>query len=245
MNDILKRFDNLFSNLEKHDMYRFWTVKVIRLIPIFFICGVIIAMYFYPGGNIHHPEQIGYSFTDNFLSDLGGVNARSGQANTISFIFFNLSMLTFALGGIGFLFVPRLFKEDSTSYFLALIGSVFFFFGSLFFAGVGLTPHDLYLEEHIFFALNGFRLLVPAAICYFFVLLRSPIKNSYSLLTFFFLVSTFAYVIFQIIGESPLLNPEAMSTQATMQKLITLIHLISIYSLSFAFSSQLKNLDIS
>ena len=136
------------------------------------------------------------------------------------------------------------YRTDKVNYILALIGSAFFFFGAFFFAGVGLTPHDLYLEEHIFFALNGFRLLVPAAIFYFIVLLRSPVKNSYSLLTFIFLISTFSYVVFQLIGESPLLSPEAMSRQATMQKLITLVHLISIFSLSYAFSSQLKNMDI-
>ena len=225
-------------------MYKFWTVKIIRFIPLIFIFGVVIAMVFYPGGNIHNPEQIGYSFTNNFLSDLGGIKARSGDSNIISFLFFNASMLVFALGGVGFLFVPRLFKTDKVNYILALIGSSFFFFGAFFFAGVGLTPHDLYLEEHIFFAINGFRLLVPAAIFYFIVLLRSPVKNSYSLLTFIFLISTFSYVVFQLIGESPLLSPEAMSRQATMQKLITLVHLISIFSLSYAFNSQLKNMDI-
>ena len=41
-------------------MYNFWTVKVIRFIPLVFIFGVIIAMLFYPGGNIHNPEKIGY-----------------------------------------------------------------------------------------------------------------------------------------------------------------------------------------
>ena len=225
-------------------MYNFWTVKVIRFIPLVFIFGVIIAMLFYPGGNIHNPEQIGYSLTNNFLSDLGGINSRSDETNVISFLFFNASMLVFALGGVGFLFVPRLFKADKINYYLALIGSAFFFFGSFFFAAVGLTPHDLYLDEHVFFAINGFRLLVPAAIFYFIVLLRSPVKNSYSLLTFIFLLSTFAYVVFQIVGESPLLSPEAMSRQVIMQKLITLVHLISIFSLSYAFNSQLKNMDI-
>ena len=57
-------------------MYNFWTVKVIRFIPLVFIFGVVIAMLFYPGGNIHNPEQIGYSFTNNFLSDLGGIKTR-------------------------------------------------------------------------------------------------------------------------------------------------------------------------
>jgi len=195
-------------------------------------------MYLYPGGNIHDPLQTGYSFTHNFLSDLGGMNSRSGESNIVSSYIFNACMISFFLGGIAFLYVPGLFKNDRTNYYLAIIGSMFFFLGASFFAGVGLTPHDLYLDQHIFFAINGFRLMVPAGICYLVVLLRSPIKKSYSLVTLFFLLSTFSYVLYQLLADSPLISMEAMIMQAIMQKLITFVHLLSIFSLSFAFSSQ-------
>ena len=219
-------------------MRYFWTVKVIRIIPILFTIGILISMYFYPGGNIHDPLQTGYSFTHNFLSDLGGMNSRSGESNIVSSYIFNACMISFFLGGIAFLYVPGLFKNDRTNYYLAIIGSMFFFLGASFFAGVGLTPHDLYLDQHIFFAINGFRLMVPAGICYLVVLLRSPIKKSYSLVTLFFLLSTFSYVLYQLLADSPLISMEAMIMQAIMQKLITFVHLLSIFSLSFAFSSQ-------
>mgnify|MGYP001158054472 FL=1 len=222
-------------------MQYFWTVKVIRIIPIVFTIGILISMYFYPGGNIHDPLQTGYSFTHNFLSDLGGMNSRSGESNIVSSYIFNACMISFFLGGIAFLYVPGLFKNDRTNYYLAIIGSMFFFLGASFFAGVGFTPHDLYLDQHIFFAINGFRLMVPAGIFYLVVLLRSPIKKSYSLVTLFFLLSTFSYVLYQLLADSPLMSIEAMIMQATMQKLITFVHLLSIFSLSFAFSSQ-KNL---
>ena len=219
-------------------MQYFWTVKVIRFIPTLFTIGILISMYFYPGGNIHDPLQTGYSFTHNFLSDLGGMKARSGESNIVSSYIFNACMISFFLGGIAFLYVPGLFKNDRTNYYLAIIGSMFFFLGASFFAGVGLTPHDLYLDQHIFFAINGFRLMVPAGIFYLVVLLRSPIKKSYSLVTLFFLLSTFSYVLYQLLADSPLISMEAMIMQAIMQKLITFVHLLSIFSLSFAFSSQ-------
>jgi len=219
-------------------MQYFWTVKVIRIIPILFTIGILISMYFYPGGNIHDPLQTGYSFTHNFLSDLGGMNSRSGESNIVSSYIFNTCMISFFLGGIAFLYVPGLFKNDRTNYYLAIIGSMFFFLGASFFAGVGFTPHDLYLDQHIFFAINGFRLMVPAGIFYLVVLLRSSIKKSYSLVTLFFLLSTFSYVLYQLLADSPLISMEAMIMQAIMQKLITFVHLLSIFSLSFAFSSQ-------
>jgi len=224
-------------------MQYFWTVKVIRFIPIVFTIGIVISMYYYPGGNIHDPLQTGYSFTHNFLSDLGGMNARSGESNIVSSYIFNACMISFLLGAIAFLYVPSLFKNDRTNYYLAIVGSTFFFMGACFFAGVGFTPHDLYLDQHIFFAINGFRLMVPAGIFYLVVLLRSPIKKSYSFVTLFFLVSTFSYVLYQLLADSPLMSIEAMIRQATMQKLITFVHLLSIFSLSFAFSSQIKTTE--
>ena len=124
-------------------MQYFWTVKVVRFIPIVFTIGIVISMYYYPGGNIHDPLQTGYSFTHNFLSDLGGMNARSGESNIVSSYIFNACMISFIFGGIAFLFVPGLFKHDRTNYYLAIVGSIFFVMGACFFAGVGFTPHDL------------------------------------------------------------------------------------------------------
>ena len=107
-------------------MYDFWTVRCLRFVALFFIFALMLAIVFYPGGNIHNPTQLGYSITHNFLSDLGGHQSHSGAANSLSAFFFNLSMFMFTGVGISFLFVPRLFKEDHLNYTLAIIGSIFF-----------------------------------------------------------------------------------------------------------------------
>jgi hypothetical membrane protein len=109
-------------------MIKFWTVYLIRFVSIYFIFSVIIAGFLYPGGNIFEPDQVGYSFTKNYLSDLGGYMSRSGEINFLSSFIFNTSMLFYAGSGIGFLFVPSLFKDNKTIYKLALIGSFFFFY---------------------------------------------------------------------------------------------------------------------
>ena len=85
-------------------MINFWTVKVIRFVTITFIIAFFIAAYLYPGGNIHDPSQIGYSYTHNFLSDLGGQESHSGENNFISSLIFNSSMLLFFLPGISLSF---------------------------------------------------------------------------------------------------------------------------------------------
>jgi hypothetical membrane protein len=225
-------------------MYKFWTVDVLRFVTIFFTISVFIAMFFYPGGNIHDPSQIGYSISHNFLSDLGGYKSHSGLPNLISFLIFNFSMTLFTLIGISFLFIPKLFKEDIITFIISIIGSAFLFFGTIFFAGVGLTPYDLYLDEHIFFAINAFRLLVPGLVLYFFVLMRSSVSKKYSIMIFCLLFSTFLYVVYQIISDSPLTSIEQMIEQAIIQKIITLVNIVCMFFLSFAFSERLKDIKL-
>ena len=218
-------------------------VKFIRLVPILFLVGIGIAIYFYPGGNIHDSSQAGYSFTHNFLSDLGGYKSHSGEVNFLSSFFFGLSLILFFLAGIAFLYVPYLFKDNALNFKLALGGSIFFAIGSLFFAGVGLTPHDLYMEMHIFFALNAFRLLIPASFLFLIVLYRSRVENYFTFTILFLMLSTFAYVLYQVYGGNPLENIDNMSQQATIQKLIVLVNVLCVFIISYAFSKQYEILN--
>ncbi len=223
-------------------MYKFWTVDVLRFVTIYFIISVLVSIYFYPGGNIHDPLQVGYSISHNFLSDLGGYKSHSGLPNLISFLIFNFSMVLFTLIGISFLFIPKLFRDDILSFTISIIGSAFLFFGTFFFAGVGFTPYDLYLNEHVFFALNAFRLLVPGLVLYFFVLVRSNVSKKYSLMIFILLFFTLSYVVYQIVSDSPLTSVEQMVEQAIIQKIITFVNIICMFFLSFAFSERLKDI---
>ena len=108
-------------------MYKFWTVDVLRFVTIFFTISVFVSMFFYPGGNIHDPSQLGYSISHNFLSDLGGYKSHSDKLNILSALLFNTSMIMFILVGVSFLFVPRLFKDNKVNYYLSILGSIFFF----------------------------------------------------------------------------------------------------------------------
>ena len=215
-------------------------VRFIRIVPILFLVGISAAIYFYPGGNIHDSSQTGYSFTHNFLSDLGGYKSHSGEVNFLSSFFFGFSLVLFFFAGIAFLFIPFLFKDNFINFYLAFCGSIFFALGSVFFAGVGLTPHDLYMEKHIFFALNAFRLLIPASFLFLIVLYRSKVENYFSFIICLLMISTFAYVLYQIYGGNPLENIENMSQQATIQKLIVLVNILCVFIISYAFSSQYR-----
>ena len=107
-----------------------------------------------------------------------------------------------------------------------------------------MTPYDLYLDEHIFFALNAFRLLVPGLVLYFFVLMRSNVSKKYSIMIFILLFFTLSYVVYQIVSDSPLTSIEQMVEQAIIQKIITFINIICMFFLSFAFSERLKAIKL-
>ena len=226
-------------------MLKFWTVYIIRIVPIFFVISVGIAMLLYPGGNIHDPNQVGYVFTHNFLSELGRYVTNSGDINFFSQMLFNQAMISYLLVGIGFLFVPHYFKDDPFSYSVAWIGSIFIFIGSLFFAGVGFTPADLYFEPHVFFALNAFRLLVPGTFFYLIVLLRQKMPTFEIASLGFLCLSTIAYVIFQIVSGGPYGSAESMVQQATAQKIIVIINVASMLILSNSFNRINKRLILS
>ena len=224
-------------------MSNFWPVIVLRFVPLFFIIAVSIGMAFYPGGNIHNADQTGYSLSHNFLSDLGGYQSRSNEVNFISAFFFNMAMFLFASVGIAFLFVAKLFGEDPLNAGLAKVGSIFFLVGTIFFAAVGLTPYDLYLDLHIFFAVNAFRLMVPGSALYLIILLRSEVNNRYALFNATYLTCVVAYVIYQLMSGSALDSPEEMVRQASMQKLIVVATVMAVFSLSFAFQRQIDLLQ--
>ena len=237
--EIVKK-DSPAQSLLGMDYRYFWSVTIMRFVSLFFLLCVAIAMYFYPGGNIHDPNQLGYSFTHNFLSDLGGYSARSGDQNFLSSFFFNMAVFCFSAVGVSFLFVPKLFIGDQLGHRLAITGSCFFVIGMVFFAGVGLTPYDLFTDLHIFFASNAFRLLVPGAFLYVIVIYRSAVQNSFTLITIAYLVSVTGYVIYQLTSGSALDSEIEMVNQASIQKVIVLISIVSTYSLTYAFSAQFE-----
>jgi len=218
-------------------MINFWTVKVIRFVTIFFVIAVIIASYFYPGGNIHDSTQLGYSFTHNFLSDLGGLESHSGEGNIISSIFFNLSMLLFFLIGISFLFVPILFKENKPNFILAIIGSSFFFIGSMFFAGVGFTPYDVFFDLHVFFANNIFHCFLITSFFYSIVIFDTDIlEKRYAFGYLVFFISILLYVGVLQFGPSVSTGKSELIFQVVAQKLIVIVFFITVFHQTFGLS---------
>ncbi len=136
-----------------------------------YIIFTLVAMLFYAGGTYENPDIKGYSFFHNFFSDLGRTEVYSGDANTLSWILFTVSIFTIGIAMILFYAAwINLFQGDDTGYMLAKVGTSFGIIGALGFIGVGLTPADLLLDPHILFVRIGFISIFISSIIYSYVL---------------------------------------------------------------------------
>ena len=77
---------------------------------------------------------------------------------------------------------------------------------------------------------------------YVFVIFRSPVGNRYAFITLAYLLAVIGYVIYQMRDGNPLESEIEMVNQAIVQKLIVVVSMLSTYSLSYAFASQLRTI---
>jgi len=217
----------------------FYIIKLPRYSMMIFIVLNIIAMFMYAGGNMNDYNQEGYSFIKNFFSDLGRRYSLAGESNLISCVLFNLSLtivgLTFT---ILFYKVKSIFSEYK---FLIFIATCFGVYSGISYIGVALTPADLYLEAHIFFAHWAFRALFVASILYSILIFKKDgfeNKYAYAFIVFGFMV--FFYVIYsEVILEDPRLNPNMLVKHVVAQKMVVFWILFAVYIYSIGAGKYL------
>lgn len=101
----------------------------------------------YPGGTRHNRSTKGYSWSGNWLSDLGRTSAWNGRENQASSTAFNRSIVALGAGVCLFLLVSLRGYEQIRFFNVAthVCGAV----AALGLVGIGLTPFDLYHHEHL------------------------------------------------------------------------------------------------
>jgi hypothetical protein len=221
-----------------------WRVRAFDLVAkgcLLFVLLTALAMLFYRGGTALDPHRAGYSFFENFFSELGLTVARSGESNTISAILFFVAL--FASGAalaLFFVAAPGLFRHSRWGRLLSGTGSAFGLLAGTGFMGVAFTPADLFIDGHIFFVLWAFRLFPLAVLPYVPAILSHPrYPNRYAVLFLAFFALLFAYLL--LLTQGP--NPESASgrqIQVVGQKLIGYASVISIYLQSRAAGTLLK-----
>ena len=213
-------------------------ILIPRVVAIFFVIFQVLGMVLYPGGTIHDLSTIGYSFTSNFFSDMGAYQARNGDPNYLSMIFFSISLVL--VGGafvLYYLVLPKIFGNNNRNYYLSWIGTIFAFGGSICLIGTGLTPTDLVFESHIFFANNIFHSFLVTSFFYSIVIFDTNIlEKRYAIGYVVFFISIFLYVGVLQFGPSASTGKSELIFQVVAQKLIVIIFFLTVFYQTFGFS---------
>ena len=230
-------FINRFINLINQ---RAMLVLIPRIATAIFILLQIVGMIVYPGGTLHDVSTEGYSFTNNFFSDMGTYAARNGDPNYLSMIIFAFSL---TIVGITFSFyylvLPNVLGEDRINYILAIIGTVFAIGGSICMICTGLTPSDIVHGPHVFFANNIFHCFLITAFVYTIVIFRSEIlKKRYSIGYGLFFISIFAYVGILQYGPAATAGESELVFQVVSQKMIVGVFCFSVLHQTFGFAQS-------
>lgn len=208
-----------------------------RVVCIYFVISFILAMIMYAGGTINDPESMGYSFTRNFFSDLGKFTTE----NIISAMMFNLSLIVCGWSFAAYFFYfTKLFNQNTIIHILAKVGSYAGIIGALCFIGVGLTPHNLFLDYHIVFVNWAFRSFLLAGISLSVVLYKdNRFENRFAMGYFIFAILTFLYVLVLEFAPDPKISDFALIFNVIAQKIIIFAFIFSILYQSFGNSKLL------
>ena len=214
----------------------FITLPLASIVLYIFLLAA--AMVSYNGGNTIDHHGIGYSFSLNFLSDLGRVSGYGGQNNTLSFYSFNLSLAIIGIAFLTyFLFLPSLHNSNPRSFLFSRIGSFFGCFSSICFAGVGMTPADTLLDMHIFFANWVFRSMCIAVLFYALTFIFLSKNNLF--LSLLFLLSGIVVLAHIVIADIDMAvymsNPHyarVMSQKAAVIAMIFMVPLMAIINMT-------------
>jgi hypothetical membrane protein len=196
----------------------------------------IVAGIRYPGGTFQDHSTRGYSFFENFLSDLGMTIAHNGEANRLGALLFMVALLVLVvgLGGslVGFV---RLHSATPEGRPFARLAGIVGLLVCVCFAGVAVTPENRLLGLHIFFTKAAWRLFVLVPLLLFVASRRSnDIPSGVSSAWLFLTVMLAGYVLVLDVVGPRVSEPGGLVTQVTAQKIISITAILTFVYLSIA-----------
>lgn len=207
---------------------------------VFFVLGTLAAMAIYPGGSVADPTSRGYSFFDNFFSDLGQTRTLSGASNLVCMALFATALTVVALGlGLFFVELARLYSERAAVRW-ARVAAFFGIVTGICFLGVAATPWNLYLAAHNVFVHWTFRLLLAAAVASIAaILLETGFPRRFASVFGAFAVVLLAYVFLLVLGPKPS-TPEGARVQVVGQKIIAYASILAVLAQAIGLRAWLR-----
>jgi hypothetical membrane protein len=192
-----------------------------------FIVTIFISAFLYHGGTPFDYSS-DYSFTHNFLSDLGRAETFAGGENTLSRIFFGVSLVCIASGlalsalhqRSVILLKGRGKKLSNTAFACGVIASIFLI-------SSGVIPWDKMFWLHIWSVNFAFLFI------FFYVTLLSAVQiinkvpKLFYLFNIFVSLSEITQLLLLIYGPN-YRTPQGLPLHVTVQKIIVIIFLFNL-----------------
>ena len=188
------------------------------------------AMLLYPGGTARDPSTSGYSFFQNFLSDLGTTVAWGGQPNYLSAFLFmaSFTLLALALVGGSVAFV-RLYSSSRHQRYLARTAGAAGVISCVGLIGAALTPANRFLAFHLKFALLALGAAQVASLLFALATARDdrfPRRVAVAWLA----VTLVLAALFSMWWGPEITTDQGLTIQVTVQKMVAIaIVIIFIY----------------
>jgi hypothetical membrane protein len=162
----------------------------------------VLAMIFYPGGTLSDAEKTGYSFLENFFSDLGMVRTYTGEPNTLSSSLFASALVLVGLVlMLFFLLLSTYFPEPLLGKTPSRAGTIAGVVSGISCIGIALTPWDRFLEVHMFFAYCLSLSFLAVALLYSAAIFRNPAySNAYAIVFIAYFAVLLMFVVLMVLG---------------------------------------------
>lgn len=162
----------------------------------------LMAMLLYPGGTVIDQDARGYSFLENFFSDLGMAHTYAGEAKVLSLVLFASALV---LVGIAFVLffamMSSTFTETRLERVTSRLGSIGGVLAGVSCIGIAATPWDVYSGAHIVFSYGLSASFLLAVVCYLIAMLKSAdYPNAYAAVFAAYLVILGAFACLMVLG---------------------------------------------
>lgn len=211
---------------------KFWRRDIFTFVLIgcgLFVVLTAIAMILYSEASSSDSTVHGYSFFENFFSQLGMVHSHNGIKNTVSLFLFVVAMFLAGTGMMAFFAAfQQFFRAIPVTRTLSLLGSALGILSGICFLGVAAAPMDADIILHSFFVKWAFRLFPAAVLCYILVLIEEKKYPRFYLWELvIFLVLLIAYLLLLEFGPN-ISTYTGISIQAAGQKIIVYTSIASV-----------------
>jgi len=191
---------------------------------VLFLCLCTPAALLYPGGTLADRNTAGYSFSENFLSDLGRTVSWSGDANTGAAILFNTAVVVLGLSIVPFFLFLPLHAPDRSQ--VLWVAAAFGVVSALALVAIGLTPYDVCFGPHHTALFLWVIFLSVAVILHFWALFTSDECSSLFAVASLALVCVFCLYAIQgaafVVASRWGSGSETLTGLVTMQKYVVL-----------------------